>query len=562
MIKKGLSNLQRVSKMTEICENLAFKTLTVVFVIFGVILPFQTLLVTYFISNLGFVSYLAFWKEGLSILVIILLGLNIFLNIAKLCIQNGSKKSSISLFLTQNQKYVLLKLLPIILFTFSFILIGVFSYFNSITIKMFIYGFRFELFWLFLGSVIVTWVNFVDNRDKLKQLSINLTKSLLSGFILISTFSISLLVFGQQNILPFFGFGSISKDTSIITAPVCHPIDAFIESCRLSGGFSFPNHFAAYLIIILGVLAYLIGLKSKNQSQKLVPKVKNSNSGNLFENEQSILLKSKSKFENILSLISERFRNKQTLILLIALTINLTLNFASYTRFALLGILMFVIYFGIKLVNQILLLLIKHNKSKRDLFVSFFKFLNKYVLIISIIIPFSIGLFSLFGGTNVIRNLPVFISKPSSTDEHLRRFEATIEVINAEPARLLNGYGLGVTGPAAKKEYLSPFENPLFISHQAIAYNHRLVGEDLTNPENWFLQVLLNGGIFYFVFYILTLIFVFILKYDTNKNRYFLRNNAFVISFFGLVIGNLFLHIFENQTVVFLLCLTSFIDLE
>jgi hypothetical protein len=565
-----MTNNNFLNRVYKITHNLSERLIAVILSIFSIVLPFQTVLVTYFINKLGFPSFLALWKEGLSVILIATLTIDIIIKIVNEFFYSNNAAYQIN----KNSKIYTLfqKIKPQILFEISLFIISIFSFFNFISFRMFVYGFRFELFWILVASLISAWINFESDKKILSKISKVVTRSILIGFGLTSIFSIVLLIMGQSNILSSLGYGAnfeAENVSNIITPPICHKIDAFQEDCRLSGGFSFPNHFGAYLIIIMGVIIYLIN----KTAQKL-----------------------QLNFNNLIEAI---LTNKYNLtILLIGLITNLVLNFLTYTRFSLLAILIFVIYYVIKAViylfnsyfnlnlsfnskteisqnsnptpnpnlvssaipkpntNQTSNQFAKTNNISKYVFI-----LNRFTLLIAILIPVFVGIIALFG-SNLFINLPVFISKPASTNEHLRRLNATIEVINKEKFRLINGYGLGASGPAAKDDYLPYNQNPIFITHQNIAYNHGLVGEDLTNPENWFLQVLLNGGVIYFIFYILTLWFVFVTKYNKETNKYVLRDKAFVMSFFGLVIGNLFLHIFENQTVVMILVATLAIEVD
>jgi len=88
----------------------------------------------------------------------------------------------------------------------------------------------------------------------------------LFGFVLSTLVTFATIVFGQENILPFFGFGKESLG-NLTTAPLAHLIDGggWNSAFRLSGSFSTPNHFAGYLLIIFPVLSLGILLDKKFQ---------------------------------------------------------------------------------------------------------------------------------------------------------------------------------------------------------------------------------------------------------------------------------------------------------
>jgi len=83
-----------------------------------------------------------------------------------------------------------------------------------------------------------------------------LTRATLVGFAGSALISLATLVFGPQTVLPALGFGVDSAEF-ITMAPVAHVIDGggWNSAFRLSGSFSTPNHFAAYLLLILPMLS-------------------------------------------------------------------------------------------------------------------------------------------------------------------------------------------------------------------------------------------------------------------------------------------------------------------
>lgn len=169
---------------------------------------------------------------------------------------------------------------------------------------------------------------------------------------------------------------------------------------------------------------------------------------------------------------------------------------------------------------------------------------------------------------------PKWLAKPSSTFWHAMRTQAALEVLRQNPKEFWFGFGLGASGPAAKTEYYPIQKYKLFRNNEMIAYKYRLVGEDLTIPENWFLQTILNGGFFYALGYLLLtsqplwrlLSWLFStdhLKYSKYQTQLLSVNQNQPIVFipcldltqclhlamFTILVGNLFLHIWESQVI-------------
>lgn len=156
---------------------------------------------------------------------------------------------------------------------------------------------------------------------------------------------------------------------------------------------------------------------------------------------------------------------------------------------------------------------VKKNKDKNKIrnirnfnltkeFIQFFFRLRRIWFFLIIILPIFIGVVAINLPVEILNKLPVEIAKPSSTFWHGMRTGATIELIQKNSSKWFLGFGLGASGPVAKLEYYDIKKAEIFEKNEQIAYKYRLVGEDLTIPENWFLQVFLNGGIMYFVLYL------------------------------------------------------------
>ncbi len=447
----------------------------------GFALPIATLLSQFFLNRLGLPSFTVLWKE---ILVAFIIGYTL-LYILKYFIRSQEK---IALKIK--------KIWPILALFSGIAVVGISSMVFSPPLTNLVFGFRFELFWVVFFAVVVSYNN-LNLKNSFLDLDFyrKLKKSIYYGFYLVLFITVLQIVFGQQNILGFFGFGEVGNEF-LTKAPLAHVIDGggINDSLRLSGTFSTPNHFAAYLLLVGGLF-----------------------SGEFIRN-----------------------KRKKDLILIIILTVFIVLSFA---RFSWLGVLMSG-SFGLILVA-----------SKRIRFIG--ANAKKVLLLSTLAVPVFIGVVAInLPYENLSQDLPSFLSKPSSTILHRRHTMTTLEVFAREPNRLITGFGLGISGPGAKGEYSDIYENPLVIKYGSdIPYKNFLVEKDILIPENWFLQVLVNGGFLYLVFYCLV-VFIplwFVLKSTKTGNLQEINYYRLVInlSLVAIIIGNLFLHLWENQTVAF-----------
>lgn len=137
---------------------------------------------------------------------------------------------------------------------------------------------------------------------------------------------------------------------------------------------------------------------------------------------------------------------------------------------------------------------------------SFYVNLRRIWFALVIFLPIFVGIVAINLPSEVLNKLPVEIAKPSSTFWHAMRTGSTLELIQENSSKWALGFGLGASGPAAKLEYYDIKKAEIFAKNELIAYKYRLVGEDLTIPENWFLQVFVNGGIVYFLLYLCVLL--------------------------------------------------------
>ena len=128
--------------------------------------------------------------------------------------------------------------------------------------------------------------------------------------------------------------------------------------------------------------------------------------------------------------------------------------------------------------------------------------------IIGLIVPLFIGIIAINLPEEFLqKSVPSFIAKPSSTAFHARRTFATLEILVTQPATLLKGYGLGASGPAAKDQYSLITENPLYKNNIETALKYYLKPEEIVIPENWFIQLALNGGLIYAILYSIIVLF-------------------------------------------------------
>lgn len=554
------------------------------FFILAFLLPIQTILAQLTTNILGLPEWLNFWKEILCIVIMTVLLLDLVnkrfwkfnslrggkkevfdetdlgteysptnniptndrLFYKGVTEENGKLKTPERLakkmvdYLARKKEFILATL-PLILI----ILITIFSFlssfvFNKSVLKVFFYGFRFEVWWLWFFAVIATWWNisklgFQNNSPTYKNplypevtkeitklntpLSLRcgknevfegvqhanltnikhfykyLTISIFLGFSFVAVISSSTLIFGQNKILKPLGFGN-TKQGLVTTAPICQVIDFGSEDCRLSGTFSTPNHFSGYLILILPIFIITLSYKTK-----------------------ACIKTKKTLHENILiSFLS------------ISIFLILIFIYTSYSRFALLGLLAWFLFWFVS----------KFSK----------KFIGKKITILTqsltILIPLFIGIIGINLPVEVTQKLPLGLGKPSSTIEHQRHTGASLDILKESPKILVTGLGLGSSGPAAKSEYQNlATENNLYKNFSYISFRWYIIPERITIPENWYLQLILNGGIIYLILNMTLILYVF--KNHLNKNTN--KNLHISLAFFTIILGNLLLHLWENQTI-------------
>jgi hypothetical protein len=500
-------------------------------------LPVQNLITQTIVFKLNLPEFLALYKEFLIVVLILtslfFIILQTFENRQKLLL---NKESFTWLNFFKNKMWII----PILIFLILNLIIIFSSLLNKTELFIFLIGYRFELFWLGFFAFSISFVNFLKkNNQKFlgEQFAFDSSRIVLIGFILVLFIVLIQAASGISNFNEFFT--PVQEiDSQAVAQETCHRIDFNIEVCRLNGPFSSPNHFSGYLLFLLPFLS-LILLSSTNL---------------LFN--QNFLKISPEYLKKILGIKKEKnvFRYKTiifftTILLFIS---NLTMIFYSYSRYSWLGSLLFL---------SILFLSLSLEKFKA------FNIFNSKICLKIWKFGVFFGLFvSFFFGLVVINIDPYFVDdlpdtfntivKPSSTTGHYRHFQASLNVYKeAGITRQLLGFGLGSSGPAGSYQYQDMSQNSIVLNHFEIAEKWGLIGFHLGVPENWFLQVLLNGGIFYLIFYLILISFIYLPFYESFKLQKFSEINfakiLIYLPFHLIVFGNLLLHIWENQTLAF-----------
>ncbi len=415
-----------------------------------VLIPIQNILAQFSVNIINLPEVVVLWKELLVFVLLLCLEFRIWIVLRK-------DSDSLKGFLITQWPQLL---------GLSVAGFGVFQSLGMVPLTAIAYGFRFELWFLLIASVVVSWLK-VEKKSVCEETLCVINKWVPYGLLLVVVVSLGTLVFGNQ-ILYFLGFG---VDNSVLqTSPIINVIDGggWNNFPRLSGGFSSPNHFAGYLLLVLPVVLNLKVCKQFPAWLKM-----------LF-----------------------------TLFIFVAIGL-------SYARFAWLAVL----FYGIAW-------LVKRFEARR-----------LWTLLAPI--PFAIMLFAvLTPNLSDLEFLPTAIRKPSSSTLHYRHTSASLEVIKRSPKLFVQGFGLGSSGPASR--YFAYEDNPLFVENVDLSYKWTLMEPDITIPESWYLQVLLNGGLIYLAGYMI------VLMYPVWK----LRRQPYVLAgLLSIIIGNLALHIWENQTV-------------
>jgi len=463
-------------------------------------MPVNNLIVQYSTKILGFSEYFTSWKEVVMFLIMIGLIYSIIVDF-KFIIH----KRSTALFKISS----IFKLFWPIIIAISLTLLSVISSFivKKTDLKVYSFGYLFELWWLdFFAIVCNWWIVYKQkledlNDDELVLASINnhkfyrgLSLSVLSGFILVATISTGSLLFGPEKTLTPFGYGVVSNSSQFIsTTPLCHGVDVSLPECRLMASFTQPIHFAGYLLFIVAFLAVIIYQNKKIQIKFLY---------------------------------------------VILLLMAIYFIYQSYTRYALLGL-------AVILSGSLLHYLV----SKNDISLRLSKILTGLMLLIPLIISvYFINLDPKLTSSY----LPQSLTKEQSTDQHYRHAANSFNIVKKSNSELLFGYGLGATGSASREKYQNYETNPIFQKFYSTNNLWLLNPREFLLTENWFVSVLLNGGIIYALLYlviVLTPFFSIHKFFKTHKYKESLYLDVLLsLGFFGIILGNLFQHLWENQT--------------
>lgn len=486
------------------------KLIRILFYILAIVLPIQTVIVKFLTAKIGFPEWIATWKEAVIVVIILYL----IYEITTVFYSEFKKQNRFDFF-----KYIFKYSYLLLAFLVLNLVIIINSFvFNSSSLKVFLFGYRFEIFWLGFFVVVATYLLLPAKKSLLESLDLepvfykNLKNSVFAGFVISASFTFVSLIFGPSKVLGFVGFGSTQTEGLITQSIVCNPVDYGSSSCRLSGSFASPNHFAGYLLLILPVfLVTFIDYFLKWHDY--------------HKNFKTEVFAKKSPIWNLL-LIS-------LAIVILSLFLLLTVS-----RFALLGIAVFlgliVIYFGYQ-----------------------FKIFNlkiaKTLLGFLLFIPILIGVVAInIHPDQTAKYLPTTLAKPSSTIEHYRHTTASLEVLTASK-RYVQGFGLAASGSVATDQYQDLDQNPIYKDYGYIAFKYYMYPERITIPENWYISVFLNGGAIYFLLYLGLVFYPIFGFYKFFKGKKFeildLKYLLFTAGFFSILIGNLFLHIWENQTI-------------
>jgi hypothetical protein len=435
------------------------------------ILPIQSILGVFAVNRLGFPLGILLWKEVIEVVIMAILVLDLVKKLKNTKLVHIVKKT-----------WPVFAILTISLFVF-------FRSWNNISFLNILYGFRFEILWVIFLSIFYTWWKLADLQT-LEYLKQRVVRCVYIGFIPVFIVSHLTLLLGQERVLGFFGFGA-SNSKLLADIPISQVVDGggWNNLLRLSGTFTTPNHFAGYLLLILGFFLYRT--------------------------------------------INERAKVKKLIFGFATINILLFIGF-SFSRFAWLALVSWMIFLGSYY-------LVKSKAAQNALFVMAF------------ILPIFIGTVAINLPEEYLqKSLPSFISKPSSTTFHARRTFAALDVLSNNPKELWIGYGLGASGPAAKDQYTVVEQNPLYKENIKTALRYYLRPEEILIPENWFLQLVLNGGWVYALVYS-TIVLLPLLRLSKclfgDRDKFITFDIYLLLGMFSIVIGNLFLHLWENQTV-------------
>jgi len=517
---------------------------------------------------------------------------------------SGSKTAKVKVFL------------PIIL-VMLMTLVGILASIGKVNFSYFIYGFRFELFWVWFWVILAVWgkgerakfkvesakivgvhpTSFGGTPQEGNPLSEHLHNkrchpelvsgsktALLIGFLISSFFSIITIIFGTENTLAWLGYGQKALQSGgelLFTQPVGHLIDAggWNSDFRLSSGFSSPNHYAAYLILLLPLFLYKVFYAGKGKHP--VGFATTPQEGNFLG----------------LTLSLRWFWSS-------CLVLDLVFIALTYARFSYLAL--FVI-FGVLIVVKIQNSKWEVNKKSKeqrakskDWEVENSEFrvqswIKNGILGLIFAVPILISVVILNLPISVLQtHFPSFLSKPSSTEWHQQHTSAAWRALTlqthpdmlnqtklsdaeilklnnliqrsknpvAVTYRMMAGYGMATTDPASK--YLSLESNPianLGFGLDDELYFPRVIDRPLAlTPENWFLGLCVKGGVFYMMLFLAILVYfmrdirlLFSSMIETLQDPQSMLKLLVSLSIFGVTIGAFLLDIFDSQSLALLI---------
>jgi hypothetical protein len=462
--------------------------------ILAVLLPIQNILVVFGINVLGLPNWIALWKEVLVTILLVLMSFDLFKN-------NSFTKIRHLWFLA------IFDVLNVLVLVSSFV-------FNQITFSQFVLGYRFEIFWLWLWVIGFVWASNSPNSN-LKVIKYSLNKGIFLGFGLCLVFTLGQLTIGQ-NFVEFFGYTKSETELQAgkINSPICHSIDFGVDTCRLSVPFSSPNHLAGYLLYILAFCMY--NASKTNEFDKLKELLSNlkKDGFNLVQIFHSLVVLATQFYFLPLSVLVSAFL------------------FLTYSRYSLIVLVLLWIF--------AIIYLLQNNTHVVS---------NKLKSIVTLILIFTFS-FSLlvtsFDPSWASKVLPTFLAKPSSSIEHYRLTAVSLDILKSDPKILIQGLGQGASGSSTK--YFRPDQNVIFNKYADLSYRWFIKPERISVPENWYLQLILNGGLVYLLVYLIVLLYPLWVVFLSKGSNVF--QNLFVfLAFFGIIIGNIFLHLWENQTI-------------
>ena len=465
-----------------------------------------------------FIQLITLYKELLFIILI-------FLMISQV-IHSLIKKNTHSFQLKNilKSKSILIPLISLV----SLLFFGILSTLQAnLSLKLWMLGFRVELLWVIMLGVGLIWLRINEPRINIKKI-LEYTRISYVGILVIAIIS---NLFGIERFYGFLGFKSGWESNGLVLeSPICHGYG--VEGgCRLTAGFSTPNNLAGYLLLVLPVLVIIFVQQFQNSGL----------TQNLKTNLTLIL---KNQWQNIFLIVS-----------------CVVCIYFTYSRFALLALVLgslWILKSWLINLNR----LYKVSNSIKTIQKQWFRISNfnnvfNWGILLSPIL-FLIIFLQLVSNSSLINNLPTAISRIGSSNGHYKLTSLSLEVIQNQFSNLIfSGYGLSQTGSIAKPQYQEVLNTRFVLENGELAIKYQLPKYEISIPENWYLQMWLNGGLIYLLAFLSLLAFgLYPLFQGTNSTT--ATTNLFqdykwwlALGVFMICIGNLFLHIWENPVITF-----------